>query len=84
MHLFLITLNLLFDNEKSTWSARCLSNIEILRCYSVSNISTHLFLNNSVYTSQLDDLLPSCTPINLRASITSQLIDIIGCTDDIL
>ena len=72
---------LLFD-VNSSLSARYLSNTELLRCYSVSDTSTYSFLDIPTYISQLDDLLPFCTSVNLRAYITSQLVTAAGFADN--
>ena len=72
---------LMFDSETSM-SARCLANSELLLCYSVPYNCTPSFIDNPVYTTMLDTLVPFCIPINLRTSITSQLVDITGFADD--
>ena len=74
---------LLFDVNSSV-SARCLANTKLVRCYSVPDTSTYSFLDNPVYISQLDDLLPFCTPVNPRASVTSQSVTATDFADDTL
>ena len=73
---------LIFDKETSM-SARYLTNTELLLCYSIPHNCTQSCVDIPVYTSKLDYLLPFCIPVNLRASVTSQLIDLTGFADDI-
>ena len=73
---------LILESEEPV-SARCLTNSELLACYSLPLHSVESFLDNSEYTNTLDNLLPCSIPIKLRASITSQLINLAGFTEDI-
>ena len=67
------------------FTTRHLENTELLHCYS---IPTHQFhnssLDNECYTEWLDDVIHYCIPIELFASVTSNLITIAGFEDDLV
>ena len=60
--------------EKDTISARCLNNIELLRCYSIHIELITLDLDNLCYTEWLDNIIQYGIPFCLYSFITSQLI----------
>ena len=63
-------------------SARCLANSELLTCYSVPSSCIEPFLDNTEYTTNSNNMLPSCISVNLKSSTISQLINHSGFTDD--
>ena len=57
-------------------SARCLANSELLTCYLVPSSCIEPFLDNTEYTTNSNNMLPSCISVNLKSSTISQLITI--------
>lgn len=64
--------------------ARKLSNLELLKCYSIPDYILSKRYNDDTYTPLFDDNIHYCTPFQFRSSITDQLLDHVRFSDDIM
>ena len=71
-------------DDSNTASARRLSNRELLRCYSIPDNLLTTICEIPSHTYWLDDIMQSCIPVNIRSSITEQLVEHAGFADDML
>ena len=73
----------LLENTSTSTCARRLSNIELLRCYSIIAPRLPTSFMDNTYTSMLDSNIHYCVPARMKSKILSTLIDHVRFTDDI-
>ena len=71
-------------HTNKVFTAWQLSNIELLRCYSIPAVFFVLPFNFICMTDWLDDMLPFSVPFGLYSTILSQLPEAAGFVDDVV
>ena len=71
-------------HNNEAFTARQLSNIKLLRCYSIPAVFLILHFNFICITDLLDDMLPFSVPLGINSTVLSEITEAAGFLDDIV